>query len=252
MAETTWNNRRELHRISEINMKNKEQIQELLNQAFDGKTLAERCQIHTQIAEMLQQVSGVSHPVACVRWIHISSIQSNDWNPNSVANVEMNLLRISIKNDGYTQPVVVSYDEQQQKYIIIDGFHRYSIMRLCPDIAALTDGYLPVVVLHKSLADRMASTVRHNRARGTHSTQGMSSMVFQMLKEGKTDAQIANELGMEAEELVRLKHITGYSRLYKNIEYNRAWAFNTPPRVKMEDAAKEMTEEIEADGGFEQ
>lgn len=235
---------------------------EEFKQEFEGKSLAERCQIHSEIVEKLVAASGIPHPVAAVRWVHISNIIANDYNPNKVAKTEMKLLHTSIAHDGYTQPVVGSWDEQQKKYVIIDGFHRYSIMKLCSDVAKLTDGYLPIVVLEKSLADRMAATVRHNRARGTHSVQGMSNMVYKMLYEGKSDAEVCNALGLEAEELVRLKHITGYAKLYKNVQYNRAWAFNTPPKPKMQLEAGDMSgsdedtdalvKDISEDGGFEQ
>lgn len=218
---------------------------------FEGKSMAEKCQLHTQILEKLAEASGIPHAVACVKWVHISQVQANDYNPNKVARAEMKLLYTSIKHDSYTQPTVVSWDENIKKYVVIDGFHRYSIMRLCPDIAALTDGYLPVVVLKKTLAERMAATVRHNRARGTHSVQGMSNMIYKMLYEGQSDADICNELGLEAEELVRLKHITGYAKLYKNVEYNRAWAFNTPMKGDAE-IKKAAVDDVAEDGGFEQ
>lgn len=230
-----------------------DEIQALLEKLFADKPMSERCRLHSEIAVRLRQVSGIPHAVASVQWVPMEKVVANDYNPNKVANVEMRLLRTSILADSYTQPTVVSWDEQQKKYVIIDGFHRYSIMRLCPDIAALTDNHLPVVVLEKSRADRMAATVRHNRARGTHSTQGMSGMVFGMLQDGKTDAQICQELGMEAEELVRLKHITGYARLYKDVKYNRAWAFNTPvAKSAVAENMKEFEKDIAEDGGFEQ
>ncbi len=220
---------------------------------FANKTLAERCQLHSEIIGQLAKASGIPHPVGAVRWVPISQVTANDYNPNKVAHTEMKLLHTSIAHDGFTQPCVTSWDPELQKYVIIDGFHRYSVMRLCPDIAEKTDGYLPVVVLEKSLADRMAATVRHNRARGTHSVQGMSNMVYKMLSEGRSDADICNELGLEAEELVRLKYISGYARLYKNVEYSRAWAFNTPPRTASEDAVKEdLVKDVMENGGFEQ
>lgn len=167
-----------------------------------------------------------SMPISLVRWVHIDQVQANDWNPNSVANQEMKLLHTSIKEDGYTQPTVVIWDpaagstEPKGRYVIVDGFHRYTVMKKYPDINAKTRGYLPVVLIDKTPAERMASTVRHNRARGKHSVEGMGSLVFGMLNEGQTDAQICNALGMEAEELARLKHITGYSKLYKDSTFS--------------------------------
>jgi ParB-like chromosome segregation protein Spo0J len=164
-----------------------------------------------------------SQPVNFVRWVPIDKVHANDYNPNSVAKNEMRLLYVSILHDGYTQPVVTVYDDKSDKYVIVDGFHRYSTMRLNKDIADRNNGLLPVVVIDKSINDRMASTVRHNRARGKHSVSGMASMVFSMLDNGWTDEAICKELGVEADELVRLKHVTGFSKLFENVEYKKAW-----------------------------
>lgn len=137
--------------------------------------------------------------------------------------MEMRLLYISIKNDGYTQPVVTIYDEKKDRYIIVDGFHRYSIMKLYKDIYELNNGLLPCVVLkNKTINDLMASTIRHNRARGKHSIAGMSSLIVDMLNNGASDVEVCNNLGLEAEELIRLKHITGYAKLYEKGEYSKA------------------------------
>lgn len=130
--------------------------------------------------------------------------------------------------DGYlhhnTQPVVAIWDPTAQggegRYIIVDGYHRYTVMSKYPDVADSTGGYLPVVVLDKDIADRIAATVRHNRARGKHSVQGMGSLIFQMLAAGESDETICNKIGLEAEELARLKHITGYSKLYEEAKYS--------------------------------
>lgn len=164
-----------------------------------------------------------SQPINNVRWVPIDMVQANDYNPNSVASQEMQLLYTSILHDGYTQPVVTIFDEEIGKFVIIDGFHRYFTCKNNEDILSRNHGRLPIVVLEKSINDRMASTVRHNRARGQHSVGGMSNMVFQMLENGWSDADICNHLGMEADELLRLKHITGFSKLFANAEYNKAW-----------------------------
>ena len=162
-------------------------------------------------------------PINDVQWIPIEKVYANDYNPNSVATQEMKLLYVSVKKDGYTQPVVTIYDEQKDRYVIVDGFHRYSIMRRYKDIYASCEGKLPCVVLKgKTMNDRMASTIRHNRARGKHSVQGMSNVVMEMLLNGASDLEVCNNLGLEAEELVRLKYITGYAKLYENNEYSRA------------------------------
>lgn len=173
-------------------------------------------------------------PVDYVRWVPIEKVTANDYNPNAVAKNEMRLLYVSIKHDGYTQPVVTVYDEETDRYVIVDGFHRYSVMRANPDILERCHGLLPVVVIAKDINDRMASTVRHNRARGKHSVAGMASMVFQMLENGWPDEQICAELGVEAEELVRLKHVTGFSKLFENVEYRKAWETRTQIKARAE------------------
>tara|TARA_Y100000361_G_C11136598_1_gene332342 strand:+ start:227 stop:898 length:672 start_codon:yes stop_codon:yes gene_type:complete len=193
-----------------------EQINKLEGQArFEAiekarQALAELSPLHEQ-------------PVDRIRWVPVEDVEPNDYNPNSVAKIEMGLLYTSILHDGYTQPVVTIWDEEKQKYVIVDGFHRYFTCRNNPDIRARNLGYLPIVVLDKPINDRMASTVRHNRARGKHSIDGMSNMVFQMSENGWSEAEICGELGMEAEEVLRLKHITGFSKLFENAEYKKAW-----------------------------
>lgn len=177
-----------------------------------------------EIKELIHEMSPLkSQPVNRIKWVDINKVSPNDYNPNSVAKKEMGLLYTSILHDGYTQPVVTIYDEVKEKYIIIDGFHRYFTCKSNKDILDRNKGRLPIVVLNKDINDRMASTVRHNRARGMHSVTGMSSMVFSMLENGWEDVDICNELGMSVEELVKLKHITGFSKLFEDVEYSKAW-----------------------------
>lgn len=184
-----------------------------------------------QVGNLIADIKEVLHeaspqremPVDIIRWIPIEKVTANEYNPNSVAKKELSLLQLSIMNDGYTQPIVTIWDEEKQKYVIIDGFHRYFSCLTNEEIQSRTHGCVPIVVLDKSMADRMASTVRHNRARGKHSVEGMSSLVFQMLEEGESDEDICNQLGMEPEELVKLKHVTGFSKLFEDVHYRRAW-----------------------------
>lgn len=164
-----------------------------------------------------------ANPVDNVIWVPVEKVEPNDYNPNSVARREMQLLYVSILNDGYTQPVVTIYDEKKDKYVIVDGFHRYYVCKTHKDIYDRNHGKLPIVVIDKSINDRMASTVRHNRARGTHSINGMSNLVFRMLDQGWSDEAICNELGMEEEELLRLKYVTGFAKLFESVEYRKAW-----------------------------
>jgi len=177
-----------------------------------------------KLKEKLNNITNLkTQPVNHIRWVDIEKVQANDYNPNSVAKVEMGLLYTSIKHDGYTQPVVTIYDKEIDKYIIVDGFHRYFVCKSNKDILERNHGKLPIVVIDKDINDRMASTVRHNRARGKHSVNGMSHMVFAMLDNGWKDEDICNHLGMEADELLRLKHITGFSKLFEDAEYSKAW-----------------------------
>ena len=177
-----------------------------------------------KLKEKLNNITNLkTQPVNHIRWVDIDKVQANDYNPNSVAKVEMGLLYTSIKHDGYTQPIVTIYDKQIDKYIIVDGFHRYFVCKSNKDILERNHGKLPIVVIDKDINDRMASTVRHNRARGKHSVNGMSHMVFTMLENGWKDEDICNHLGMEADELLRLKHITGFSKLFEDAEYSKAW-----------------------------
>lgn len=182
-------------------------------------------------AETIEQIRKVcyecsdfkSQPIDNVKWVPIEKVTPNDYNPNSVAKKEMQLLYISIKEDGYTQPVVTIYDEKQDKYVIVDGFHRYFTCKTQKDILERNHGMLPVVVINKNINERMASTVRHNRARGSHAVTSMSKLVFEMLKNGWSDSEICKELGMEAEEINKLKYVTGFAKLFEKVEYNKAW-----------------------------
>lgn len=188
-------------------------------------------------------------PVDAIRWVPIEKVHANDYNPNAVAKNEMKLLHTSISHDGYTQPVVTVYDPEEDRYVIVDGFHRYTTMRLHEDIRERCNGLLPVVVLDKEINDRMASTVRHNRARGKHSVTGMASMVFQMLENGWDDAAICAELGLEADELIRLKHVTGFSKLFEDVEYRNSWETRKQIRMRIEhERASHATRKTSASG----
>jgi ParB-like nuclease family protein len=187
------------------------------------------------------------HPVGRVVWVHLDRVQANDWNPNSVANQEMTLLHTSISEDGYTQPVVAIWDPALAKFVIVDGFHRFTTMSRYPDIYATTGGYLPVVVLDKSVEDRMAATVRHNRARGAHSVQGMGSLVFGMLREGATPETVCQKIGLEPEELARLTHITGYSKLYGDVEFSTPVLTTAQVKAKAAYAAEHPDEHVPND-----
>jgi ParB-like chromosome segregation protein Spo0J len=186
-----------------------------------------------------------NQPISNVQWIPIEKVFANQYNPNSVATMEMKLLYTSVKHDGFTQPIVTIYDKAKDRYVIVDGFHRYSIMKRFKDIHISCEGKLPCVVLEgKTINDCMASTIRHNRARGKHSVSGMSSVVMEMLMNGASDIEVCNELGLEAEEIIRLKHITGYAKLYSQNEYSKAFLTEkqVAEKIKYENEIKKEKE----------
>lgn len=162
-------------------------------------------------------------PVYAVKSVPIEQVTANDYNPNSVAPPEMELLETSIWEDGYTQPVVVVYDEENEKYVVVDGFHRYLTLKNSKRINERENGRLPVVVLKKDMSDRMASTIRHNRARGSHNIELMSTIVAELVEMGKGDRWICQHIGMSADELLRMKQITGLAALFANRDFSDSW-----------------------------
>lgn len=155
--------------------------------------------------------------------VPIEKIEPNAYNPNAVAPPEMKLLYESIKEDGYTMPIVCYHDKEKEQYIIVDGFHRYRIMLEHKDIYERENGMLPVSVINKSIDHRMASTIRHNRARGTHDVDLMSNIVKELHELGRSDSWISKHLGMDKDEILRLKQITGLAELFKDVNFGKAW-----------------------------
>lgn len=158
-------------------------------------------------------------PVYNIKRVPVEKIEANDYNPNKVATKEMELLYTSIKEDGYTMPIVCYYDEKRDKYIIVDGFHRYSIIKKYKNIYNREGGCLPVSVINKDINNRMASTIRHNRARGKHQVELQANLVA-MLKEGWDEVRIMKELGMTLEEVQRLLGLTGIFSEIKGVPYS--------------------------------
>lgn len=166
----------------------------------------------------------VGEPVDCIQWVPAEQIFANDYNPNSVAPPEMKLLQLSVREDGYTQPIV-AFGENGH-YEVVDGFHRNRVGRECPDIQERIKGYLPITIINtdrENKADRMAATIRHNRARGKHSVDGMSAIVQDLSRRNWSEDKIAKELGMEPDEVLRLKQITGLAELFADREFSEAW-----------------------------
>lgn len=163
----------------------------------------------------------MTSPVYNVLRVPVEKVQANSYNPNSVAPPEMKLLELSIWEDGYTMPVVCYYLQDEDKYEIVDGFHRYTVLKTSKRIFEREGGCLPVVVIDKPISDRMASTIRHNRARGSHSIELMSNIVAELVESGMSDAWILKHIGMDADELLRLKQITGIAALFKDKEFSK-------------------------------
>ena len=162
-------------------------------------------------------------PVYDVKRVPMEMVTANDYNPNSVAPPEMALLETSIWEDGYTQPIVTVFDPENNKYVVIDGFHRYLTLSNSERIKEREQGMLPVVVLNKAMGDRMASTIRHNRARGSHNIELMSTIVSELVEMGKGDRWICKHIGMSPDELLRLKQITGVAALFQNRDFSDSW-----------------------------
>jgi len=167
-----------------------------------------------------------SEPVDCVLWVKNDSVHANDYNPNSVAPPEMELLRLSISADGYTQPIVSMLEENGETREVIDGFHRNRVGKECEEIQSRVHGYLPVVTINEDrtkINDRIASTIRHNRARGKHKIEAMSDIVIDLKKRNWSDSKIAKNLGMDADEVLRLCQIGGLTELFSDKEFSMAW-----------------------------
>lgn len=162
-------------------------------------------------------------PVYNVLSVPIEKVTANDYNPNSVAPPEMELLETSIWEDGYTQPVVTCYDKEKDMYVVVDGFHRFLTLKNSKRIFDRENGMLPVVVINKEMGDRMASTIRHNRARGSHNIELMSTIVSELVEMGKGDRWICQHIGMSPDELLRMKQITGVAALFENQDFSDSW-----------------------------
>jgi ParB-like chromosome segregation protein Spo0J len=162
-------------------------------------------------------------PVYNVKAVPLEKIRANSYNPNSVAPPEMELLETSIWEDGYTMPVVCYYLASEDIYEIVDGFHRYTVLKTSKRVFEREKGMLPVVVIDKDESNRMASTIRHNRARGEHSIELMSNIVAELTKSGMSDAWILKHVGMDKDELLRLKQITGIADLFKDKQFSEAF-----------------------------
>jgi ParB-like chromosome segregation protein Spo0J len=170
----------------------------------------------------------VTEPVDCVIWIPNKQVVSNDYNPNSVAPPEMELLKRSILEDGYTQPIVGWAKEGHTE--VVDGFHRNRVGKECYEVTERVHGYLPVAHINadrEDKGDRIAATIRHNRARGKHKVEAMSDIVIELKRRNWSDEKIAQQLGMDADEVLRLCQITGLAEMFSDSEFSEAWDLET-------------------------
>lgn len=188
-------------------------------------TLSERVECLNALRGIVAEFSPFgSEPVDLVRWVAADAVQANDYNPNTVAPPEMELLRLSIMADGYTQPIVTN--REAGVHVVVDGFHRNRVGKECADVRDRVCGFLPVVQIQSSRTnegDRMAATIRHNRARGKHRVEGMSEIVLALKRRNWSDAKIGRELGMDPDEVLRLAQITGLAEAFKDREFSLAW-----------------------------
>jgi ParB-like chromosome segregation protein Spo0J len=184
----------------------------------------EKVKIYNEVSQQIYDWLGLEHPALNVQLVKAESIQGNDYNPNKVAPPEMKLLKLSIKKDGVTMPVVVADQSNKKKpYVVVDGFHRTTVIQTDKNVNESLSGYVPVSKLNKSIEDRITSTVRHNMARGTHQVELSAKLVAMLKKHNWTNARIGLELGMDADEVLRLKQITGLAELFKDKEFSNSW-----------------------------
>lgn len=196
--------------------------QELLS---EEEPFEERVRNLNAIREIIHRLSPFApEPVDTIFWVPADNVTANDYNPNAVAPPEMELLRLSIAADGFTQPIVAMLEDEQ--FVVIDGFHRNRVGREVTKVRERLHGYLPLVQIRGDRTDRpdrMASTIRHNRARGKHQIQAMSDIVIELKRRNWSDEKVARELGMDADEVLRLTQINGLAEAFKDRDFSEAW-----------------------------
>lgn len=205
-------------------------ITQILEQNKDA-SLQERVEIYNRITAQLYDFLGLKHPVLNVQLVPIERVEGNEYNPNKVAPPEMKLLELSVKKDGLTMPVVVASEKKNENWVIVDGFHRTAVCRDTQEIKDSLEGYLPVTVLEKSLENRVAATVRHNIARGTHQVELSAKLVAFLKRNDWSNKRIGEELGMDPDEVLRLRQITGLAEAFQDQEFSKSWEIK---RVRQE------------------
>jgi ParB-like chromosome segregation protein Spo0J len=185
-------------------------------------------------------------PVDCVLWVPSNEVRANDYNPNTVAPPEMKLLEHSITEDGFTQPIVAWHTGEG--YEVVDGFHRNRVGRESPAVRRRVRGYLPLSIINTARhdrGDRIAATIRHNRARGKHRVQGMSDIVIELKRRNWSDEKIGRDLGMDPDEVLRLTQITGLAEMFADKQFSEAWEAEEVAKINEEDTLDPMEEHPE-------
>lgn len=227
-------------------------IEELVREYLDCQDIALKVARINDLRELIHTLSPFKdEPVDFVRWVPAEEVQANDYNPNKVAPPEMKLLEVSIMNDGYTQPIVTFAGEG--KIEVVDGFHRNRVGKESPIVRERIKGFLPIVGIRteqSSRNDRIASTIRHNRARGKHVVDAMSEIVLELKNRNWTNARISKELGMDEDEILRLCQITGLEELFKDTDFSRAWNIEDAQEEDFQEIDDEISEEEKAVNAF--
>jgi ParB-like chromosome segregation protein Spo0J len=199
-------------------------LEQALEKAATDDPLADRVKRYNRLTAMSAKYVALQHPVLSVQLHPASDVVGNDYNPNKVAPPEMRLLHLSMKRDGVTMPVVACEETKHPgKLVVVDGFHRTTIIKTKKDIRESTGSYIPVVLLNKTAEDRMAATVRHNIARGSHQVELSAKLVNLLQKSSWSNTRIGKELGMDPDEVLRLKQITGLAEAFADEEFSKAW-----------------------------
>lgn len=225
-------------------------IREFLESQIVGLSDDDKIQRINEIKLMLHELSPfAAEPVDCVIWVKNTEVKANDYNPNNVAPPEMELLRTSIRQDGYTQPIVAW--PLEDGYEVVDGFHRNRVGKECEDVRSRVLGYLPITVINNEraeLSDRMVSTIRHNRARGKHNVDSMSDIVVELKRRNWSEAKISKNLGMEVDEILRLCQISGLTEMFADTGFSQSWDLDGPEvDVDADDIAIDDAAEVEVD-----
>lgn len=183
--------------------------------------LDRRVAVYNRIVALASAYLNIPHPVTCPQPVRVEQVRGNEYNPNKVAPPEMRLLTLSIEKDGLTMPVVVADDKKG--WVVVDGFHRRQVVKTKANVRQSLGGYLPIVRLNKNLEDRITSTVRHNMARGAHQVELTAKLVTLLRGHNWTNERIGKELGMDPDEVLRLKQMQGLAEAFSNREFSRAW-----------------------------